>query len=171
MALLEGDGFYFEGHRNSSKSRKSRAWYRLPHDIACQPVIRRRTREFGPQVLWLKALSLIIHSGFRGRLGDSPSDLLEGVDAFRRRNASRHRPTCKFRGRAPILLFGLLFVSGGTLLGFKAILSYSCSVLCSSRRATPKEFRYRFNHRSLGTRIAERLLIACVVSTPHPYAE
>ncbi len=39
-----------EGHRNSSKSRKSRAWYRLPHEIASQPGTRRPKREFGPLV-------------------------------------------------------------------------------------------------------------------------
>jgi hypothetical protein len=33
-----------------------------------------------------------------------------------------------------------------------------------------EEFAYRFNRRFLGTRIADRLLIACVTSTPHPYA-
>ena len=33
-----------------------------------------------------------------------------------------------------------------------------------------EEFAYRFNRRFLGTRIADRLLIACVASTPHPYA-
>ena len=33
-----------------------------------------------------------------------------------------------------------------------------------------EEFIYRFNRRFLGTRIAKRLLIACVTSTPHPYA-
>lgn len=33
-----------------------------------------------------------------------------------------------------------------------------------------EEFAYRFNRRFLGTRMANRLLIACVASTPHPYA-
>ena len=51
----------------------------------------------GPRILWSKTLFLIIHSGFRGRLGDWHSGLLEEVDGFRRRNAVRHRPS--FRGR------------------------------------------------------------------------
>jgi len=33
-----------------------------------------------------------------------------------------------------------------------------------------KEFTYRFNRRYMGTRIADRLLMACVTSQPHPYA-
>jgi len=33
-----------------------------------------------------------------------------------------------------------------------------------------EEFAYRFNRRFFGTRIAERLLTACVASGPHPYA-
>ena len=33
-----------------------------------------------------------------------------------------------------------------------------------------EEFIYRFNRRHLGTRIAERLLLACMTSKPHPYA-
>lgn len=33
-----------------------------------------------------------------------------------------------------------------------------------------EEFIYRFNRRLLGTRIAERLLVACLNSAPHPYA-
>ena len=33
-----------------------------------------------------------------------------------------------------------------------------------------EEFTYRFNRRHLGTRIAERLLLACMTSKPHPYA-
>jgi len=33
-----------------------------------------------------------------------------------------------------------------------------------------EEFTYRFNRRYLGTRIADRLLMACVMSQPHPYA-
>ena len=32
------------------------------------------------------------------------------------------------------------------------------------------EFTYRFNRRNMGTRIAERLILACVNSKPHPYA-
>lgn len=31
------------------------------------------------------------------------------------------------------------------------------------------EFTYRFNRRSFGTRIADRLLMACILTTPHPY--
>ncbi len=33
-----------------------------------------------------------------------------------------------------------------------------------------EEFTYRFNRRFFGTRIADQLLVACVASTPHPYA-
>ncbi len=33
-----------------------------------------------------------------------------------------------------------------------------------------EEFAYRFNRRHLGTRIAERLILACLASKPHPYA-
>ena len=33
-----------------------------------------------------------------------------------------------------------------------------------------EEFTYRFNRRYMGTRIADRLLMACVTSQPHPYA-
>ena len=33
-----------------------------------------------------------------------------------------------------------------------------------------EEFTYRFNRRHLGTRIAERLVRACLTSKPHPYA-
>lgn len=32
------------------------------------------------------------------------------------------------------------------------------------------EFTYRFHRRYMGTRIADRLLMACVTSPPHPYA-
>jgi len=34
-----------------------------------------------------------------------------------------------------------------------------------------EEFTYRFNRRHMGTRIAARLLMACVNSQPHPYGE
>ncbi len=33
-----------------------------------------------------------------------------------------------------------------------------------------EEFAYRFNRRYLGTRIADRLMIACIHTVPHPYA-
>ena len=33
-----------------------------------------------------------------------------------------------------------------------------------------EEFTYRFNRRHMGTRIAERLVLACLTSKPHPYA-
>jgi transposase-like protein/Zn ribbon nucleic-acid-binding protein len=32
-----------------------------------------------------------------------------------------------------------------------------------------EEFAYRFNRRHFGTRIADRLLVACLTTTPHPY--
>ena len=47
------------------------------------------------------------------------------------------------------LLLGLLFVSGKTLLGFKAILSYYCSALCPSRRATPLDMNRPKSERNL----------------------
>jgi len=33
-----------------------------------------------------------------------------------------------------------------------------------------EEFMYRFNRRYLGTGIADRLIVACLASKPHPYA-
>ena len=33
-----------------------------------------------------------------------------------------------------------------------------------------EEFMYRFNRRFFGTRIADRLLAACIATVPHPYA-
>ena len=42
---------------------------------------------------------------------------------------------------------------------------------CRARRQLYlDEFTYRFNHRHMGMRIADRLLLACLGSQPHPNA-